>query len=104
MTLTWEEVPGQNIYYQVEYQRLNDARGVIAVNRDFRTTSATVEDLLPDTNYQFHVIAVNANGRSTPSQWVSAKTNVVYPCNPNPCANNGTCAVQGRFMRILRGD
>ena len=91
VTLTWDEVPGENIYYKVEYQRPNDVR----VDRDFQSTTATVTELKPDTNYQFHVIAINANGKSTPSNWVSAKTNVVYPCNPNPCANNGTCAVQG---------
>ena len=59
VSLSWADGPQSLsvLYYNVEYQRLNDVRGVVAVNRKIYGKQTTVENLMSDTNYQFHVIA-----------------------------------------------
>ena len=104
VVLHWAQGPDTIIRYILEYKRLNDVNPVVKVlpvdAAAPHPTEWIVEGLTPDTSYQFHLIAVNRNGRSTPSQWVSAKTIPLDPCNPNPCANNGTCKKQGKYKRV----
>ena len=59
VSLSWASGPQSNsvLYYNIEYQRQNDVAGVVPVDRKIFAKQATVENLLPDTNYQFHVIA-----------------------------------------------
>ncbi|XP_063775500.1 usherin [Pseudophryne corroboree] len=81
--LAWngpQEPNGKIMSYEIYRRRLNDAMDPVSNELVFNGSSKTFQDvtLLPYTEYEYQVWAVNSAGR-TPSSWTSCRTGPAPP-------------------------